>query len=117
MGDDDGLMLPFEVWRDGFIGEADLDTARSAYDTLSATPQRSHFDKIALPTFATLPLPCTYLWARDDNIFPRSEQWCWFPRFHDRLGGARLITMPGGHEVCLLDPTALADHLVLAGRP
>ncbi len=67
---DGGLMLPYPVWRDAFIGDADETLARSAYETLSPTPRRSHTDKVSLPTFFSRQIPKSYLNCTEDIALP-----------------------------------------------
>lgn len=112
---DGGVMLPYPVWREAFINDADDTLARRAYDTLSPTPRRSHTDKVPLKTFFQLDVPKSYLNATEDTALPPGD-YAWTPRFLARLGLARLVQMPGSHEVIFTNPTLLADKLVEAGR-
>lgn len=40
----------------------------------------------------------------------------WHPRFSARLGLARIVQMPGGHEALFSNPTLLAAKIIEAGR-
>ncbi len=42
------VMLPFEIWRDAFINDADLELAKSAYAKLNLHPYKTFTDKITL---------------------------------------------------------------------
>jgi hypothetical protein len=42
--------VPFLVWRDTFINDVDLETARKAYDALNPHPQKTLVDKISIRT-------------------------------------------------------------------
>jgi len=113
---DGGIMLPYPVWRDAFIGDADDALARRAYDMLSPTPRRSHTDKVSLPTFFSRQIPKSYLNCTEDIALPPGAEWGWHPRMSARLGLYRLVQMPGSHEVIFTNPALLADKLVEAGR-
>jgi hypothetical protein len=41
-------MLPFEVWREAFINDADIALATSAYGALNPHPYKTFTDKIKL---------------------------------------------------------------------
>lgn len=112
---DGGVMLPFPIWRDAFINDADLELAQRAYATLSPTPRRSHTDKVPLQTFFSLQIPKSYLNATEDIALPPGE-WGWHPRMSSRLGLHRLVQMPGSHEVIFTNPTLLAEKIIEAGR-
>jgi pimeloyl-ACP methyl ester carboxylesterase len=112
---DGTVQLPFEVFRDGFIGDADIGTARSAYAQLGPEPLARAAEPAELPAFPTLPIPRSVLHATDDNVFPAPE-FSWHPKLSGRLGPFRLVQMPGSHEVMFSDPDGLADKLVEAGR-
>jgi pimeloyl-ACP methyl ester carboxylesterase len=42
------ILLPFEIWRENFINDADIALARSTYDRLNPKPYRTFTDKISL---------------------------------------------------------------------
>ena len=42
------VMLPFEIWRDAFINDADLELAKSAFAKLNPHPYKTFTDKITL---------------------------------------------------------------------
>jgi pimeloyl-ACP methyl ester carboxylesterase len=113
---DGGVMLPYPIWRDAFIGDADDALAKQAYDTLSPTPRRSHTDKVPLKTFFSLQIPRSYLNCTEDIALPPGPEFGWHPRLSSRLGLYRLVQMPGSHEAIFTNPTLLADKIVEAGR-
>ena len=78
-------------------------------------PARSHFDAVPLPTFDSLPIPRSWLYAQEDVALPPG-QYGWHPRLSERLGGYRLVSMTGSHEVLFTRPAALAEAIHLAGR-
>jgi pimeloyl-ACP methyl ester carboxylesterase len=112
---DNCVSLPFEVWRDAFIGDADHALARHTYELLSAEPYRMLTDKVILKTFERLTIPKTYLNAQSDIAMPPG-QYAWFPRFAERLFPCRVVHMPGSHQVMFSNPALLAGKLWEAGR-
>jgi pimeloyl-ACP methyl ester carboxylesterase len=113
--DDNTVMLPWPVWREAFINDADAELARSAYEQLSTEPYQPFTAKLDLAAFYALETPRSYLNCTEDNSLPPGE-WGWHPRFSSRLGLCRLVQMPGSHEVLFTNPRLLAEKLVEAGR-
>jgi pimeloyl-ACP methyl ester carboxylesterase len=113
--DDDTVMLPYPVWREAFINDADEALARSAYEQLSPEPYQPFRDKLDLGAFYRSEIPRSYLNCTEDNSLPPG-QYGWHPRFSGRLGRHRLGQMPGSHEVIFTNPRLLAEKLVEAGR-
>ena len=113
--DDDTVMLPYPVWREAFINDADEALARSAYEQLSPEPYQPFTAKLDLKAFYGLQTPRSYLNCTEDISLPHGE-WGWHPRFSSRLGLCRLVQMPGSHEVLFTNPRLLAEKLVEAGR-
>jgi pimeloyl-ACP methyl ester carboxylesterase len=114
--DDNTLMMPFELWREAFLNDADFDLAQSSYAGLSPEPYQPWIDKLDLKQFYSLTIPKSYLYCTEDNVLPQGEQWGWHPRMSNRLGLFRLVQMPGGHEVVFSDPVGLAEKIIVAGR-
>lgn len=112
---DNTVMLPYPIWRDAFINDADAELAQSAYETLAPHPYRTNSDKAELKTFAGLEIPKSYLNATEDIALPPGE-WGWHPRMSSRLGLYRLVQMPGSHEIIFTNPTGLAEKIIEAGR-
>jgi pimeloyl-ACP methyl ester carboxylesterase len=112
---DHTVMLPFPVWRETFINDADLDTAKIAYETLSPEPYRAFADKLDLKKFYSLQIPRSFLNCTEDIALPPGE-YGWHPRMSSRLGLYRLVQMPGSHEVVFTNPSGLAEKIVEAGR-
>ncbi len=107
--------LPFEVFRDAFVADADVATAREIHERLSPTPYRMHTDKVSLRSFYELKLPRTYLNAQDDVAMPPGA-FAWYPRFAERLFPCRVVQMAGSHEVMFTNPGLLATKLWEASR-
>lgn len=112
---DGRVMLPFEVWRDGFMNDASYDLAKDVYDGLRPHPFRTFTEPVDLAKFFDLPIPKSYLHATEDNCLLQGE-WGWHPRMSNRLGYFRLVQMPGGHEVMYTAPKLLASKIEEAGR-
>ncbi|KWF22115.1 alpha/beta fold hydrolase [Burkholderia pseudomultivorans] len=112
---DNTVTMPWPVWRDAFMNDADEDTARAAYRQLSSEPFQPFADKLDLEKFYALQVPKSYLNCQEDTALPQGE-WGWHPRMSNRLGLFRLVQMHGGHEVMFTDPEGLARKLVEAGR-
>jgi pimeloyl-ACP methyl ester carboxylesterase len=114
--DDRTIMMPFEVWREAFLNDADLELAKSSYAQLSPEPYQPLIDKLDLKQFYSLPIPKSYLYCTEDNVLPQGEQWGWHPRMSSRLGLFRLVQMPGSHEVMFSNPLGLAEKIIVSGR-
>lgn len=114
--DDNTITMPFEIWREAFLNDADLELARSSYAQLSPEPYQPWIDKLDLKQFYSLPIPKSYLYCTEDNVLPQGEQWGWHPRMSNRLGLFRLVQMLGSHEVMFSNPVGLAEKIIVAGR-
>lgn len=114
--DDNTVTLPFAIWREAFIQDVDLATAKSTYELLSSEPLQPLADKLDLARFYALETPKSYLNATEDTALPPGE-WGWHPRMSSRLGMYRLVQMPGSHEVMFSNPALLAEKIVEASRP
>lgn len=112
---DNTVTLPFQLWREAFINDADLETARWAYGQLSPEPFQQLLEPMDLAKFYTLDIPKSYLVCTEDTVMPPGE-WGWHPRMSERLGVHRLVAMPGSHEVIYSNPIGLADKIIEAGR-
>jgi hypothetical protein len=78
--DDHTMVMPFELWEEVLLNDADLELARSSYARLSPEPYQPWIDKLDLKQFYSLPIPKSYLHCTKDNILPQGEQWGWHPR-------------------------------------
>lgn len=113
--DDYTTMLPFEIWREVFINDADLDLARSSYAQLSPEPYQPWMDKLDLKQFYSLSIPKSYLYGTEDRLLPQDKQE-WHFKLSSRLGLLRFVQMPGSHEVMFSNPPGLAEKIIVAGR-
>jgi len=112
---DGSVVLPFPIWREAFINDADLDTAERAYGVLNPHPLRTLTDKISLKVNpAEMTVGKSYVNCTEDTSMP--HQYPWHPRLSQKLGLFRLIQVPGSHELCFSNPARLAHALMDAGR-
>jgi pimeloyl-ACP methyl ester carboxylesterase len=112
---DNAVMLPFAIWREAFINDADLPLAESAYAKLNPHPYRTFTDAIGLKQpLAELAVGKSYLNCQQDIALPHSMPW--HPRLSERLGLFRLIECPGSHELWFSDPQRIAQAVLDAGR-
>jgi pimeloyl-ACP methyl ester carboxylesterase len=109
------VMLPFPVWREAFINDADLALATSAFERLNAHPYKTFQDKISLSQpLAAMALGKSYVNCVLDTAMPGSLPW--HPRLSERLGLFRYVECSGSHEVWFTDPAAIARAIEVAGR-
>jgi pimeloyl-ACP methyl ester carboxylesterase len=111
--DDRTMVLPFEMWRETLINDANLELAKSSYAQLSPQPYQPFIDKLDLKQFYSLSIPKSYLYCTEDNA--QGERG-WHPRMSNRLGLFRFVQMPGSHEVLFSNPVGLAEKIIVAGR-
>ena len=112
---DNAAMVSFEIWREMFLNDADLELAKSTYEQLSPEPFQPSIDKLDLKRFYSLSIPKSYLYCTEDNSRPQGE-WGYHPKMSSRLGLFRLLQMPGSHEVMFSNPVGLAEKIIVAGR-
>lgn len=112
---DGSIVLPFPIWREAFINDADLETAERAYRVLNPHPVRTLTDKITLKRNpAEMTMGKSYVNCTEDTSLP--HQYPWHPRLSQKLGLFRLTQVAGSHELCFSNPPRLAHALVDAGR-
>jgi len=109
------VVLPFPIWREAFINDADLALATSAYEKLNPHPYKTFTDKVALKQpLAAMQVGKSYVNCRLDVALPHSLPW--HPRLSEKLGLFRLIECEGSHEIWFTDPQTIAGAIVDAGR-
>ena len=112
---DGSVAVPFDGWREAFVNDADLETARRAYSMLNPHPVQTLRDKIALGTNPMeMPVAKSYINCTEDIALP--HHYPWHPRLSQKLGLFRLIQVPGSHELCFSNPARLAQAIMDAGR-
>jgi pimeloyl-ACP methyl ester carboxylesterase len=114
-GGDGAVTLPFEVWRENFINDADLALAQHAYEQLKPQPYRCFVDALPLsrPT-AELTVGKSFLNCRQDVTLPHSLPW--HPRLSERLGLFRYVEVDGSHELLFTNPARFAEAILMAAR-
>lgn len=109
------VMLPYPIWREAFINDADAELAESTYARLNPHPYRTFTEPAVLPVeLAALEVGKSYINCRQDTAMPHSLPW--HPRLSERLGLFRLVECEGSHELCFTNPALLARKIVEAGR-
>ena len=112
---DDSVVLPFPIWREAFINDVDLVSAKKAYDVLNPHPAKTLSDKISLNTTpADMQIAKSYINCTEDTSLP--HDYPWHPRLSRKLGLFRLVQVPGSHELCFSNPKRLAQAIMDAGR-
>jgi pimeloyl-ACP methyl ester carboxylesterase len=112
---DSSVVLPFPIWREVFINDADGELAQQSYDILNPHPLRTFTDKIALKSDpAAMPIAKSYINCTEDTSLP--HHYPWHPRLSQKLGLFRLVQVPGSHELCFSNPKSLAQAIMQAGR-
>ena len=112
---DGSVVLPFAIWREAFINDADLGTAERAYGVLNPHPLKTLTDKILLQTNpAAMNLEKSYIYCTEDISLP--YHYPWHPRLSQKLGLFRLVQVSGSHELCFSNPARAAQAIVEAGR-
>lgn len=109
------VMLPYPIWREAFINDADAALAESSYARLNPHPYRTFTEPVSLRTeLAALEIGKSYVNFMQDTALPHSLPW--HPRLSERLGLFRLVEAPGSHETCFTNPALLAEKIIEAGR-
>lgn len=109
------VVLPFEIWREAFINDADIALARSSYEQLNPHPYRTFTEPIRLQRpLAELQIGKSYVNCRQDTAMPHGLPW--HPRLSERLGLFRLVECDGSHEMWFSNPAVLARAIEAAGR-
>lgn len=109
------VMLPYPIWREAFINDADAALAERSYALLNPHPYRTFTEPIALRAeLATLAVGKSYINCQQDTALPHGMPW--HPRLSERLGLFRLVECEGSHELCFTDPARLAARIIEAGR-
>jgi len=112
---DGSVVLPFAIFREAFINDADFETAQRAYAVLNPHPFKTQTDKISLKTDpAEMTIPKSYINCTEDISLP--HHYPWHPRLSQKLGPFRLIQEPSSHELCFSNPARLATAIIEAGR-
>lgn len=112
---DNGVMMPFPIWREAFVNDGSLEEAERTYATLNSHPYATFTDPISLTTNPSeMQIGKSYINCTEDTALPQGLGW--HPRLSEKLGLFRLIQLSGSHELCLTDPARLAAAMMAAGR-
>jgi len=112
---DGSVVLPFPIWREAFINDADLETAQRAFSVLNPHPINTLRDRISLKANPVeMSVGKSYVNCTEDISLP--HHYPWHPRLSQKLGLFRLVQIPGSHELCFSNPTRLAQAIMDAGR-
>jgi pimeloyl-ACP methyl ester carboxylesterase len=111
---DNTVTVPFDVWRDNFINDADETLARAAFEQLRPEPAGYLAEPVNFTVFHSLKTPKSFILPTEDITLPRDDEQGWHPRMTNRLGQHHFIEIPGSHEVMFTDPRGLADAVVEA---
>lgn len=112
---DNSVMLPFPIWREAFINDADLELAQAAFDKLNPHPYATFTDAITLSRNpAEMEVGKSYVNCTEDTAMPHSLPW--HPRLSEKLGLFRLVQVSGSHEMFFSAPDRLAEAIMAAGR-
>ena len=112
---DNGVAMPFPIWRDAFINDGSLEEAESTYGKLNVHPYATFTDAISLETNpAEMQIAKSYINCTEDTALPQSLGW--HPRLSEKLGLFRLVQVSGSHELCFTGPERLAVAIMDAGR-
>jgi pimeloyl-ACP methyl ester carboxylesterase len=104
--------IQFPIWRDVFINDGDLDTAKKAYETLTSNPTTVFMEKLDLAKFYALHIPKTYLHGSVDTVVPYPA----YEKMAGRLGLHRFLQFEGSHEPMFSMPKELAEKIIQAGQ-
>ncbi len=109
------VTLPYPIWREAFINDADAALAKAAYERLNPHPYKTFTDTLqASALIAALEVGKSYVNCVMDAAMPHSLPW--HPRLSEKLGLFRYVECSGSHEVWFTDPAAIARALEVAGR-
>ena len=90
---DGSVVLPFPIWREVFINDADAELAQKAYDVLNPHPLATFADKISLKTNpGDMQIAKSYVNCTEDTSLP--HHYPWHPRLSQKLGLFRLVQVP-----------------------
>lgn len=105
------VALPFEVWRQAFINDADEPVQRVTHSLMVPQPMQYFTETVTPLDPAALGVPASYVLSVDDIALPPGE-YGW-DRFAARLG-VDPQAAPGSHEACFTQPAGLAEALIKA---
>ena len=112
---DGSISMPYPIWRDGFINDADAKLAKQAFKQLNPQSHKTFKDKIQLSQNPEdMKIAKSYLYCTEDTSIPHSLGW--HPRLSEKLGFFRFVSCQGSHETLFTNPELLAEKIIQAGR-
>lgn len=109
------IALPYPIWRESFINDADAKLAMECYKQLNPQPYGCFTQCVQLSqATAALPMGKSYINCRQDTALPHSLPW--HPRLSERLGLFRYVECDGSHELLFTHPERFAAAIEEAGR-
>jgi pimeloyl-ACP methyl ester carboxylesterase len=67
------VMLPFPIWRESFLNDADIEVAHWSYELLSPEPYQQIVEPLEFKRFYALDTPRSYLLGSEDIALPPGE--------------------------------------------
>lgn len=110
---DNTVALPLEVWRGGFMQDADAHTQEVVHSLMRPQPFATFTDPVGTVDYAGLDVPTSYVISPDDVALPPGD-FAWAPRFPDRLSDPLVVPTVGSHESMFTMPVEIARGLVEA---
>ena len=112
---DGSVELPYPIWREAFMNDADAELAKTTYDKLNLQSHNTIKDSISLSKYPVeMEIPKSFINCTEDTSMPQSFRW--YPRLSEKLDIFRLIQVTGGHEPCFTNPSLLGEKILEAGR-
>lgn len=108
---DNTVLLPWEMWRSGFMQDNDEQAARLAYHLLIPEPLNVFEAKLDQRAFFNLDIPKSFIRGLRDGIALPHEFW---EQCQRRLGEHQLLEIDSSHEACFTHPIELAETLMKA---
>ena len=105
------IMLPYQLWQQGFIQDAPEPVQRLTYQLMVPQPFQYFTETVEPLNLDTLGVPVRYVLSVDDIARPPGEHG--WDRFAERLG-VDPIPAPGSHEALFTQPERLAEVLLIA---
>ncbi|MGQ5635668.1 MULTISPECIES: hypothetical protein [unclassified Streptomyces] len=110
----DSIVFPYEVFKAGFMPDADESTQRLVHGLPVPHPLRYFTETVTPLDPAALGVPASYVIGSEDLALP-PEEYGWTPRFPRRLGpGTPVIEFAGSHEAQFTRPDELTAALLEA---
>jgi len=110
---DNTVALPLEVWRGGFMQDADATAQEVVHSLMRPQPFATFTDPVGPVDYAGLDVATSYVISPDDVALPPGD-FAWDPRFPGRLIDPLVVQTVGSHESMFTAPAEVARALVKA---